>query len=232
MITFPTSIWSGTSLGSLVPQQLLLSATSLFLRADVFFTWSCLTVSETGIITFSTRSGSSLSSLVLFCSLSESPKYEMFLFLLVAYNYPELSDLFFFLPVGCTASLSMGAFLLRVVSVSRSYPFRKSVGWEWLSTGFPNLKWFEETFVFLFTLNLLRLTSMVHVEHCLGSLQDQKRTSGFPPKRKYGLLPNIYRENGDRYCSRTQHNDLSSPLQCYSCKSRKTLRKITSKRAR
>ena len=48
------------------------SATSPCLRADVYFTESCLTVSETAIITFSTsvRSGSSLSSLVLFCSLS------------------------------------------------------------------------------------------------------------------------------------------------------------------
>ena len=47
-----------------------------------------------------------------------------------------------------------------------------------LSTGLPqNLKWFEQTLAFLFTLNPFRFSSLVQVAKGLGSLQKQKRTS-------------------------------------------------------
>ena len=205
------------------------SATSPCLRAVVFFTGSCLAVSETGIVivifyqylirvlTGFTRTTAIISHFplleswclfhwILFDSVWNGDynffhQYSIRVFTTLTstillsfrnlqnmrcfcfYSLFIIADLFFFLPVFCTASLSIGAFLLRVISVSRSYPLRNSVGWGWLSTGFPNWKWFEQTFVFLFTLNLLRLSSLVHVENCLGSLQDQKRTSGFPPKK-------------------------------------------------
>ena len=49
------------------------------------------------------------------------------------------------------------------------------MGWEWLSTGLPFLKWFQYTLVFLFTLNPFRLSSLIQVVKSIGSLQEQKR---------------------------------------------------------
>ena len=78
--------------------------------------------------------------------------------------------------IGCTGSLSMGVFLLRV-TISRS-----ERAWEEddCQVVFQfRMIWVNFIiFVFLFTLNPFRLRILVQVAKCLGSLQEQKRTFG------------------------------------------------------